>query len=64
MEAVHSLDLLVMVGADARQLVAHRDPLDHEHAVALEDLALRLGLERVLLDLDPARLQRARERAR
>ncbi len=64
MKAVHALDLLVLVGAHAGEPVAHRDPLDHEDSVALEDLALRLGVERVTFDLNPARLQRAREGAR
>ncbi len=60
MEAVHSLCLLVVLGRDP-EAVADGDALDHEHTVAVEDLALGCGLELVSVDLDLTRLQRAGE---
>ncbi len=63
MEAVHALHLAPLLGRDAPESVAHGDPLDHEHTVAIEDLALGLDFQVLLLDLDLARLQRTREGA-
>jgi hypothetical protein len=45
------------------ELVADRDPLEHEHAVLVHDLAHRLDLVELRIDLYPTRLQRAREGA-
>lgn len=63
MEAVNSLCLLVVLGRDP-EAVADGDALDHEHTVAIEDLALGGGLELASVDLDLARLQRAGKGAR
>ncbi len=63
MEAVHSLCLLVVL-AHEPEAIADGDALDHEHSVAVEDLALGCGLELVSVDLDLTRLQRAGKGAR
>jgi hypothetical protein len=62
MESMHVLDLRAPVPGNL-QPVADRDPLDHEHAVLVLDLADRLDVVVLVLDLDLTRLQRARERA-
>ena len=63
MEAVHALDLLAPV-LRHREAIPHGDPPDHEHAVAVEDLADGLDLVPLRIDFDLTRLQRAGERAR
>src|SRR5579859_4550947 len=45
------------------QRVANRDPLDHQDLLILVDLALGLRGEPALARIDPARLQRATQRA-
>ena len=60
---MHALDLLAPVLRHGKA-IAHGDPLDHEHAVAVEDLADGLDLVSLRIDFDLTRLQRARERAR
>jgi hypothetical protein len=60
--AVHAFGVRATV-LRHRQPVAHRDALQHEHAVAVEHLAGRLDLETLGIDVDLTRLQRAGERA-
>ena len=61
MEAVHALDLLAPVLRHGKA-IAHGDPLDDEHAVAVEDLADGLDLVSLRIDFDLTRLQRATQR--
>ena len=55
---MHALGLFPLLRPN-RKAVADRDPLDHEHLVALEDLADGFYLVLLRVDLDLTRLQRA-----
>jgi hypothetical protein len=62
-EAVDALRLLTLLLRHG-QAVVGRDPFDHEHAVALEDLADGLDLISLRIDFDLTRFQRAGKGAR
>jgi hypothetical protein len=62
MEAVNALGLLPLLLRN-RQPVVDGDPLNHEHAVAVEYLADRLDFVPLRIDFDLTRLQRAGEGA-
>jgi hypothetical protein len=62
MEPVHPLHLLTPVLGHGES-VAHRDAPDHEHLVLEHDLADRLDLVALGIDLDVTRFQRAGEGA-
>jgi hypothetical protein len=62
-EAVDALRLLTLLLRHG-QAVVGRDPFDHEHAVALEDLADGLDLIPLRIDFDLTRFQRAGKGAR
>jgi hypothetical protein len=61
-DVVHALGFLTAVGGHG-EAVADSDPLDHEHLVLGLDLADRLDLEAVPLNIDLTRVQRAGKRA-
>jgi hypothetical protein len=63
MEAVDTLDFGVSVRR-YREPVVDGDPLDHQHTVLGFDLADRLDLKLLALDVDLTRFQRAGEGAR
>ena len=62
MEAVDALCLRAPVGGHREAVVDH-DPLDHQHVVIGLDLAHSLDFERVSIDVDMTRFQRAGKRA-
>jgi hypothetical protein len=62
-DAVHALGHVPLVGRHG-DAVSHGDPLDYEHAVAVEDLADGFDFVALRIDFDVTRLQRAGEGAR
>jgi hypothetical protein len=62
-EAVDALDLLAAIRRDGEP-VTDLDPLEHQHAVSVEDLAGRFDVVPPGIHFDLTRLQRACERAR
>jgi hypothetical protein len=63
-EAVDALDLLAPVVGDAAQPVGHDDALDDQRRVLQNDLADRLDVEVIPVNIDVTRFQRAGKGAR
>ena len=62
-ERMGALGRLALVGGAARQLVPDPDALDDEHLVFDHDVAFSLRTQPALASVDPARFQRASQRA-
>jgi hypothetical protein len=64
MERVRAFGCFALVLGAADERVSHPDPFDHQDLVLQVDLALGFRRELSLAGVDPARLQRATQRAR